>query len=288
MTELISSPINVPRILVDSSLGFAVSADMRHPPHGVETIGVAIFCHGFSGAKYPSLTDGLASVGFLTLSIDFPGYGGTLPGSGRVLPSEQMHIVREFGAYAEDKLMQRAKLPIVLLGAALGGSVALHAAVGNPRFNAFVLAHPLASGEAFLRRKYPDAESWTAFWAKVDRAQRTGGKLHRTDIATLTTGLQSYLPRDTAMEFNPEFAKEFCETAPSDAIAAVAPRRVLVIHCDGDSMITTKEVRALVDASNGNATLHLLEGGEHFIFEYPHVVRLTCDWLLAAIAPHGS
>ncbi|MGE4243782.1 alpha/beta hydrolase [Ramlibacter sp.] len=289
MTNL-DAPTNdamrVEQIAVRSSLGFEVYADLRRPPEGVEPLGVALFCHGFSGTKYATLTTRLAAAGYITVSIDFPGYGATLPGSGRVLPEEQVLIVREFGEDARKRFAEG--LPIILVGASLGAAVALLAAQQDPRFGAAVLAHPLATGIGFLRLRYPDADAMAQFWAKVEAAKRSGDRLHRTDIAALPNRLTNFLPGDTAMTFVPEFATQFAAVSVLGVIAALAPMPVLALHCDGDPMITTEDVRSLVDDAPGNAQLHLMEGGDHFIFDRPEVIRPTLDWLRAALGTSTS
>ena len=270
--------IEVERIKLESSLGFEVSADLRRPVNGCALVGVAIFCHGFSGTKYSHLTTSLAAAGYVAISIDFPGYGNTLPGSGRVLPIEQIHLVREFADYA-DASFGPDKLPIVLVGASLGGAVALLAAQQDKRFKAIVLAHPLASGLEFLERRYPDKASMEQFWNRVEIAELTGDKLHRSEIALLPKRLTGFLPGDTAMEFTPRFATQFAALSVLGVVAKLAPRRVLVLHCDGDPMITTADVQAIVEGAQGNAKLHLMEGGDHFIFDSPEVIDLTIRWL---------
>lgn len=277
--------VAVQRISLPSSLGFSVALDLRKPPGAGPARGIAIFSHGFGGTKYPRLMNHLASAGYAVISIDFPGFGGTLPGSGRVIPSEQVHIVREAASYAENELMPEGPLPIVLVGATMGAAVSLLAARDDPRFTAFVLAHPLVNGEDRLRVRYPDEQGWQAFWRRVEQAERDGEKLHRSEIVFIPENLRGNLPGDTPMEFLPAYPRESSRIRSIDTLPSIAPRPILVVHDEGDSIVPTAQVKAFAESAASHCHLHLRSKGEHFIFDQPEVLALVTDWLDEVLSP---
>jgi pimeloyl-ACP methyl ester carboxylesterase len=276
-----STAIRQDQVKFASSLGFDVYMDLRTPPEGVLRKGIVVFCHGFGGTKYPYLMNHAASAGFIVVSIDFPGFGKTLPGSGRVLPSEQAHIVGEVGQYVEDNLMAQGRLPVMLVGATMGAAVALIAAREDRRFAALVLAHPLVVGEDRLRRQYPDEASWKKFWDRVEQADRDGEMLERGEIIYIPPNLRGHLPADTPMRFLPGYPQESVKIRCIDVLAKVIPRPVLIIHCKDDAIVPVEQAMALAASAPSDCELHLIEKGDHFILDQPNVAALTVDWLLA-------
>jgi putative redox protein len=76
-----------------------------------------------------------------------------------------------------------------------------------------------------------------------------------------------------------DWAAPFTALAPTDAVARLAPRPVLVVHGTNDEGVPVAEARALVDAGGVNAELRLVAGAGHRLRADPRAIALLVGWL---------
>jgi uncharacterized protein len=75
------------------------------------------------------------------------------------------------------------------------------------------------------------------------------------------------------------WASTFRGLEPLTAIAAVAPRPVLVVHGTGDDGVPVAEARALAAAGGPSAELRLVAGAGHRLRADPRAIALLVGWL---------
>jgi putative redox protein len=86
--------------------------------------------------------------------------------------------------------------------------------------------------------------------------------------------------RDPTFPQDPEaWVRGLRSTRPLQAIAAVVPRPVLVVHGSDDDKVPLFDARALADAAEGMADLRVISGAEHHLRHDPRAVAMLLGWL---------
>jgi fermentation-respiration switch protein FrsA (DUF1100 family) len=128
-----------------------------------------------------------------------------------------------------------ASLPVGVIGVSMGGAAALMAAAREPRIaavaadSAFATLHDIAAGglrELYRLPAYPFTPLIVRFGELLTRAR---------------------------IRFN----------RPVDAVAAIAPRPLLLIHGDADTLIPLKDAHALYAAAGEPKELWIVPGVRH-------------------------
>lgn len=193
---------------------------------------VVIVSHGHRGNKSDMLGigPGLWRAGNSVLLFDFRGNGDSQDGPQSLAHYEQADL----RAAIEYAAARRPDAALVLVGFSMGAAVTILVGASEPRVRAFVLDSPFADmhgviANALRRLRLPPVP---LLWL-TDRATRW------------------------------RYGYGFAEVAPVDVIADLAPRPVLLLHGDQDSVIPVEHAHRLFAAAGEPKALHLFPGADH-------------------------
>ncbi len=215
-----------------------------------------VLCTGIQGLKelgMPLLAQALADAGFVALTFDYRGFGGSEGVRWRPMPHEQVRDARAALTY----LCQHPRVDanrVGLLGMSLGGAHALVAAAEDERARCVVALEPVTDGRRWLRSLRSEWE-WRVFLEELaqDRAARTlTGNSRRVSIYEIMppdpetrTILQEVGSQFPELEVHPDFplesAEALAEFRPEAAVARIAPRPVLFLHGKVDVLVSPEE-----------------------------------------------
>ncbi|WP_129673208.1 alpha/beta hydrolase [Candidatus Chloroploca sp. Khr17] len=211
--------------------------------------GVVIGCHGHGGSKDDLLGIGsqLWQAGYSVLVFDFRGRGDSDPWP-QTLVSREVDDLHAAVAFAAERA---PALPIGVVGFSMGAAVALLAAASEPRIAAVVADSAFTSGSDVV--------------AHGIRATL------RIPAAMLVVAADELVHRRHGYRFS--------HVRPLDAISQLAPRPVMIIHGQDDSLVPVAHAHRLYAAASEPRTLWVVPGVEHcggyFLDrpEYCHRVR---------------
>lgn len=207
-----------------------------------------VLCHGFTGVRsmiLPDYAKVFAAAGFVSLTFDYRGYGGSEGTRRRLIPLEQIDDIRNAISYVET-LPEVDPERIGLWGTSFGGANAPYAASVDTRIKAAVGQVGFGDGERFLldTRRFGDR---TELLRKVteDRRRRavegTGDRLSPLDAlnspqtnAFLGDALKDIAP--SRMDISWETVEKTLEYKPIEIIDRVAPRALLLIGARDDDL----------------------------------------------------
>lgn len=241
-----------------------------------------VLCHGFGGscrgAGHPELAGALARAGYVVLRFDFRGCGQSEGTRGSIIVDEEIADLR----HALNFLMAQPRVDparIGVLGASLGGSVAIEVTAGDPRVKLCIANGSVGNGERRFRAQYPDEAAWRDFLETLEAAKRDGTKLNRFAIVHIPERDRTGLPPGAIMEFTPETAQSMLRSCPERVVAKIAPRPLLLVHPRGDGVVPVGESEALAQAAGPNAELQIIEGTAHFGSGSAEIAKLALDFL---------
>jgi len=253
-----------------------------HVPDGAGRRPGLVLCHGFGGscrgAGHPELAKALEQAGYVVLRFDFRGCGQSEGKRGDVIVDEE---IADLG-HAIDWLSAQPGVDaarIGVIGASLGGSVAIEVAASDPRVRVCIANGSVGDGERRYRAQYKDEASWQAFRAKLDAAKRSGALLNRFEIVHIPERDRAGLPPGAIMEFTAATAQSMLDSCPERVAGKIAPRPLLLVHPRGDGVVPYTESEALAKAAGANAELHIIEGSAHFGSGSAEIARLVLDFL---------
>ncbi len=268
--------------------GLALRGVLHVPDGAAGPRPALILCHGFGGscrgAGHPALAAALEAAGYVVLRFDFRGCGESEGEKGSVICDEEVADLR----HAVDFLAARPEAAadaIGVIGASLGGSVALQATAEDPRLKLCAASGAIGDGERRFRYQYPDDAAWQAFRARLDEARRVRAEagrptlLGRFDIVEIPEANRAGLPPGAVMAFTAETADSMLAFSPERVVGRIAPRPILLIHPRADAVVPCSESEALARAAGANAELHILDSAEHFGSGNAALIALTLDWL---------
>jgi hypothetical protein len=254
-----------------------------HLPEGAAQPRPALVqCHGFGGgcrgAGHPELALALEAAGYVVLRFDFRGCSQSDGERGSVICEEEVADLR----HAIDFLTTQPGVDaarIGVIGASLGGSVAIVAAARDPRIKLCIANGSIGRGERRFRAQYPDETAWQAFLARLAQAQRSNTKLNRFDIVAIPERDRGGLPPGAIMEFTAATAQSLLDFNPEEVVARIAPRPLLLVHPRGDAVVPAAESDALAAAAGPSCEKHIIAGDAHFGAGSPAIVALVRDFL---------
>jgi uncharacterized protein len=198
-----------------------------------ENRAVVVGSHGHTGRKEDLLGIGtnLWRAGFSVLLFDYRGRGESEAWAQTLVSREVDDLQAAIAAAA-----QRAPgAPLGVIGFSMGAAVALLAAADNPQVSAVVADSPFTSGAAVVAHG-------------VNRELRIpAGPLVRA-ADELVARLHGY---------------RFSQVQPIAAVARLAPRPLLLIHGDHDSVIPVSHAHQLAAAAGEPRELWIVPGVEH-------------------------
>jgi uncharacterized protein len=197
------------------------------------TAPVIICCHGHSGSKADNLGIGtnLWRAGYNVVLFDFRGRGDSAPWP-QTLISREVDDLLAAVAYARQRLPDA---PIGVIGYSMGAAVAILAAAREPAIAALV------------------ADS--SFTAGADVVAHGVRNTLRIPPRPLVLAADEVVSRRHGYRFS--------QARPIDAIGAIAPRPVLIIHGENDSITPFGHAHALYAAAGEPRQLWVMPGIEH-------------------------
>jgi uncharacterized protein len=199
-----------------------------------ESRGVVIGSHGHSGSKDDLLGIGTSAwrAGFNVLLFDYRGRGDSDPWP-HSLVSREVDDLLAAVAYAQGRV---AGARIGVVGFSMGAAVAIMAAAREPAIAALVAD-----------------SSFTAVADVVAHGVRqTFGGL---PPAPLIRAADEMLAR--------RHGYRFTQARPIDAVGAISPRPILIIHGEGDSTVPVAQAQRLFAAAGEPRQLWVVAGVEH-------------------------
>ncbi|OGA00161.1 MAG: hypothetical protein A3H35_18745 [Betaproteobacteria bacterium RIFCSPLOWO2_02_FULL_62_17] len=260
-----------------------------HTPDGPALSRPAIvLCHGFggssNGAGHPELARTLERAGYVVLRFDFRGCGASDGERGRVICLEEVEDARAAITFLQAQAgVDPSK--IGLIGASLGGSVALTAAALDERVRVCAANGAIGNGERRFRFQYRDEAAWQKFRQRLDDARKTrrdtgrSVMINRFDIVAIPEYLRTGLPPGASMDFPAETAISMLEFSPETVVRRISPRPLLLVHPRGDDVVPASESEQLARAAGEPCELHLIDISDHFASGDPALQKITLAWL---------
>ena len=280
------------------SSGLTLHGTLHVPEGRAQALPGIVLCHGFggssSGAGHPELARQLARSGYVALRFDFRGCGASDGERGRVICEEEIEDVRAAIAFLQSQ-SEVDESKIGLIGASLGGSVALYTAARDQRVRVCAANGAIGNGERRYRYQYPDDAAWKRFVDRMEEAKRVRGEsgratmIPRFDIVAIPESRRAGMPPGAVMEFCAETAISMLECSPERVVRQIAPRPLLLIHPRGDDVVPASESEHIAAAAGEPCELHLIDTADHFASGDPALQRITLDWLARYLpAPAAS
>jgi uncharacterized protein len=207
-----------------------------------------VLCHGFTGVRSMILGDYakvFAAAGFVALTFDYRGYGGSEGTRQRLIPLEQIDDIRNAISFVET-LPEVDSERIGLWGTSFGGANAPYTAALDTRIKAVVGQVGFGDGERFLldTRRFGEREELLHKVAE-DRRRRavegTGARLDPLDALNsdqtrgfLGAALKNVAP--SKIDISWETIEKTLEYKPIDIIDRIAPRALLLIGARDDDL----------------------------------------------------
>jgi len=269
------------------SAGIVLKGTLHRPEGGRPRAGV-ILCHGFggssSGAGHPEYARALERAGYVALRFDFRGCGASGGERGRVICAEEVEDLRSAITFlqAQDGI-DAARIGVI--GASLGGSVAILAAALDQRIRVCAANGAIGNGERRFRFQYPDDAEWKKFLARLESAkrERTDTRkpvmIERFAIVMIPEKRRAGLPQGATMAFPVETAVSMLELDPESVVGRIAPRPLLLIHPRGDDVVPVTESQHLAAAAGQPCELHVIDVDDHFSSGDPRLQKITLEWL---------
>jgi dipeptidyl aminopeptidase/acylaminoacyl peptidase len=207
-----------------------------------------VLCHGFTGVRSLILGDYakvFAQAGFVALTFDYRGYGGSEGIRRRLIPMEQIDDIRNAISFFET-LPEVDPERIGLWGTSFGGANAPYTAAVDTRIKAVVGQVGFGDGERFLldTRRFGERSDLLKK-VEEDRRRRavegTGARLSPLDAlnsaqtnAFLGDSLKNVAP--SRIDISWETIEKTLEYKPIEVIDRIAPRALLLIGARDDDL----------------------------------------------------
>lgn len=218
---------------------------------------VVIVCHGHRGTKQDMLGigSGLWRAGNSVMLFDFRGNGD----SGDGLQSLAHHEQADLEAAIDLARERRPDARLAVIGFSMGAAISVLVAARRPEVEAVVVDSSFATmrdviAAALQRYRVPP---WPTI-AASDRLTRL------------------------------RYGYRYAQVRPIDAIAAVAPRPLLILHGEADRIIPVAQARELFEAAGEPKELVTFPGADHcggYFADRPAYIALVEDFLQRALPP---
>jgi uncharacterized protein len=207
-----------------------------------------VLCHGFTGVRSLILGDYakvFCAAGFVVLTFDYRGYGGSEGTRRRLIPLEQIDDIRNAISFVET-LPEVDPNRIGLWGTSFGGANAPYAAGVDTRIKAAVGQVGFGDGERFLldTRRFGEREELLQAVAEDRRRRAVEGVGKRLGPFDALNSAQTYaFVRETLKNVAPsqidiswETIEKTLEYKPIEVIDRIAPRALLLIGARDDDL----------------------------------------------------
>ena len=233
------------------SEGVRLEGDLYLPP-GLKTgecrPGI-VLCHGFTGLRALILGDyakAFVDAGFVALTFDYRGFGGSEGEKWRLIPLEQIDDIRNAISFFEAQ-PQVDPERIGLWGTSFGGANAPYAAALDSRVKAVVGQVGFGDGERFMFdvRSYGERVELMHRLAE-DRRRRAlegvGERVDPIDLALRSSQSRKFLPEalkavpGMKCDLSWETVEKTLEYKPIDVVHRISPRALLLVGARDDNV----------------------------------------------------
>ncbi len=256
-----------------------------------------VVCFGYSGDTrfHTRMLEIFSQAGFVALTFDYRGFGGSDGPQGRFIPTEQVRDIRNaltflgtFPEVDEDR--------IGLYGRSWGGANVVYTAAVDKRVKCVVSTSGIGNGERWLR-SLRRAWEWAEFLKKIEEDR----------IKSVLTGISELVTLDDIIFHTPSYkkvlAKRFkksgyklhlrpldtvdatLEFRPEDVVHKIAPRPLLLIHGASDTIVPPEESQSMYEKAGEPKKLVMFPGADHQDFYlmvnselFHEVLSLAIDW----------
>lgn len=240
-----------------------------------------IYSHGWSGAvndRILPLFRRLAEEGFVGLALDHRGFAGSDGLRARCDPREQARDVMNAVSYLRARPDVDARR-IIAVGASFGGSIVIGAGAIDPRIAAVVSMVPVGDPARWLRALNGE-ERWVALMERLQsdaerRATGNDGERVTFDVLLPTPTQHTADSFDPVAHMYPggfplENLELVLDFRPEELAPAIAPRPLVLIGVDDDSVVPVAETVSIHERAGRGARLVRLPDGDHLGPLGPH------------------
>jgi predicted acyl esterase len=237
-------------------------------------------CQGFSGIRamvQPIFAEYFTKAGFVTLAIDYRGWGDSGGERGRFEPFEQVQDVRNALTFLETiDYVDPERLGI--FGASFGALIGPHTAAMDKRVKANVGMVGVADGyEAVTNQRTPEQmKEWEAKVAEARRRRVLTNEVDRClNVMDVFVDDQSLAWEPAMWEARPDWHNWFgfdsigrvMDFRPIDIVHRIGPRASCMILATNDTTGSPKSYRALYDATSEPKRLIEVECGHYDMYD---------------------
>ena len=254
-----------------------------------------VLCHGFTGVRSLILEDyarAFIEAGFVALTFDYRGFGGSEGPKWRLIPLEQIEDIRNAISFFEAQPEVDSKR-IGLWGTSFGGAHAPYAAAVDSRVKAAVGQVGFGDGESFMLdvRNYGERVELMRKLSEDRRRRALEGAGERVDpleLALRSSQSREFLPQALkafpAMrcELSWETVEKTLEYKPIDVIHRMAPRALLLIGARDDNVCPVEGYEKLYERAGEPKKLVVLPITHYEIYAgkwFEESARLAREWL---------
>jgi uncharacterized protein len=252
-----------------------------------------VLCHGFTGVRSLILGDYakvFCAAGFVVLTFDYRGYGGSEGTRRRLIPLEQIDDIRNAISFVET-LPEVDPNRIGLWGTSFGGANAPYAAGVDTRIKAAVGQVGFGDGERFLldTRRFGEREELLQAVAEDRRRRAVEGVGKRLGPFDALNSAQTYaFVRETLKNVAPsqidiswETIEKTLEYKPIEVIDRIAPRALFLIGARDDDLCRIEGYEKLYERAREPKKLVVLPITHYEIYGgkwLDESSRLACEW----------
>jgi dipeptidyl aminopeptidase/acylaminoacyl peptidase len=252
-----------------------------------------VLCHGFTGVRSVILGDYakvFVEAGFVTLTFDYRGFGGSEGTKWRLIPLEQIDDIRNAISFFET-LPQVDPERIGLWGTSFGGGHAPYAAAVDARIKAAVGQVGFGDGERFLldTRRFGDRADLMRKVADDRRRRAVGGAGDRIDPVDALNSNQTRGFLAPALKAAPamkcdlswETMEKTLEYKPIEIVDRIAPRALLLIGARDDDLCKIEGYEKLYERAREPKKLVVLPITHYEIYSgkwFEESSRLAREW----------
>lgn len=252
-----------------------------------------VLCHGFTGVRSVILGDYakvFAGAGFVTLTFDYRGFGGSEGTKWRLIPLEQIDDIRNAISFFET-LPEVDPERIGLWGTSFGGGHAPYAAAVDSRIKAAVGQVGFGDGERFLldTRLFGERAELTRKVADDRRRRAVEGTGERLDPLAALNSNQTSAFLAPALKASPsmlcdlswETMEKTLEYKPVEIVDRIAPRALLLIGARDDDLCKIEGYEKLFERAREPKKLVVLPITHYEIYSgkwFEESARLAREW----------
>lgn len=243
---------------------------------GQQRSGIVI-CGGFASSRDRGLlpmTHYLCEKGYVLLSLDFRGFGESEGPRCRLIPGEEVEDILSAVTFLQQQ-PQVNGASIGLIGASFGGALVTYAAGIDERVKCIVSLVGVGNCRKWLRRRRESRE-WETFLEELaeDRVRRvlTGSSktVDRNHILIPDPKAESFMAEMRATdptfcgELSLESAQALLDFEPDEIVHKIAPRPMLFITCEKDTVTPVELAKELYDKAGEPKRFIVIPGAAHF------------------------